>query len=213
MITYTVLGLLGILLAVVLWQMLKGGGAKNRQVTAPVMPAAVAAPTLASARAGDVVSVPGAAEDFSDLDFTIERRNRYETGPNRWTELTGDHRGRRVWIEVSPGRDTEVVGFFDPRRPTIAEVGVSEDELGSLDQAQDPSRSVFFDGRAWNYESSREIGFFENEMGEGEGFYRWLFKEASGRHVLCIEKWEGDPFDVRIGQRLNQNDIVVFRAA
>jgi hypothetical protein len=30
--------------------------------------------------------------------------------------------------------------------------------------------------------------------------------------VLCIEKWEGEPFDVRVAQRLKPEDITVYRA-
>lgn len=216
MITTLLLTILGALLALVLWQLFRKpsnpapaavGTTEHPAVTAPVGIA------LPQARAGDVISVHGAASDFSDVDFTVERRNRYESGPNRWTELSGDFRGQRVYVEVYPGRDAEIVGFFDPSKPTLADLGLTEDRLAELDARQDPSSYFDWNGTRWQYESSREIGYFENEAGNGEGFYRWVFRNPQSRSLLCIEKWEGEPFTVRPAQRLLSQDITIFRAA
>ena len=217
MITTALLVFLGALLAVVLWQMFKGSGsAKARQVAAPEAAPALSqasAVELRNAKAGDVISIHGAAEDFSDLDFTVDRRNSYESAGRRWTDLTGEFRGRRVFLEVYPGATPELLGLLEDRKLTLPEVDATEDGLAQMDARQDPSAFLTFEGKRWQYESSREIGFFENETGEGEGFYRWLFAETGGTRLLCIEKWQGEPFDVRIARRLNPQDIAVFRAA
>ena len=217
MITQALLIFLGVLLAVVLWQMFKGQRAsKARQVPAPEpMPALSqgSAVELKTAKPGDVISIHGGAEDFSDLDFTVDRRNRYESAGRKWTDLSGEFRGRRVWLEVYSGPTPELMGLLDENRMTLPDVNTTEDVLAQMDAKQDPSESVNFENKRWQYESSREIGFFENETGEGEGFYRWLFREPGGDRLLCIEKWEGEPFDVRIARRLNQQDITVYRAA
>lgn len=215
MITWILLGFLGLLLAVVLWQMFKGGAGRKR--VPPPAPVPISAPSgsveVASARRGDVVSVHGAAADFSDVDFTVDRRSLYQSGPNKWIDLSGLFRGDRVYLEVYPGREGEIMGIFDPRKLTVAEVGVTEDQLGDLDMRQDPSQFLTFEGKRWHYVSSREIGYFENETGEGEGLYRWIFRESDGDRLLCIEKWEGEPFDVRLARRVNSQDITVYRAA
>jgi hypothetical protein len=113
---------------------------------------------------------------------------------------------------VQPKPSTEVVGILDPRKLTIAEIPITEQRLIDLDAKQDPNQTVTFEGKTWNYDSSREIGYFENEAGTGEGLYRWIFREQGGDRLLTIEKWEGEPFDVRIARRLNLRDITVFRA-
>lgn len=217
MITTALLVFLGALLGVVLWQMFKSSGAaKARQVHTPEpVPALTqgSAVELASAKPGDVISIHGAAEDFSDLDFTVDRRNGYESAGRRWHDLTGEFRGRRVFLEVYPGATPELMGLLEERRMTLPEVGATEDGLAQMDARQDPSAHLTFEDKRWQYESSREIGFFENQTSEGEGFYRWLFRETGGDRLLCIEKWEGEPFDVRIARRLNPQDITVFRAA
>jgi hypothetical protein len=216
MITTILLGFLGLLLAVVLWQMFKGGAGKGQQIPASA-PVPIAGPgtavDLPNARRADVVSIHGAGADFSDLDFTVDRRSSYQSGPNKWIELSGEYRGNRVYLEVYPGREGEIVGMLDPRKMTIAEVGVTEDQLADLDGRQDPSQFLTFEGKRWHYVNSREIGYFENEVGEGEGMYRWMFRESGGDRLLCIEKWEGDPFDVRFARRINGQDITIYRAA
>jgi hypothetical protein len=168
---------------------------------------------LWNARPGDVVSIRGGAEDYSDLDFTVDRRSAYESNNHRWVDLSGDFRGRRVYLEVQHKTDPEALGILDGRKLTIADLHLTEEQLTDYDTRQDPNATLAFEGKTWQYESSREIGYFENETGEGEGLYRWTFREQGGPRVLCIEKWEGEPFDVRIARRVGVNEITVYRAA
>jgi hypothetical protein len=116
-------------------------------------------------------------------------------------------------LEVSRASASDVIGILDARRLTLPDVGVTEDQLADLDSRQDPSASIQFDGKRWQYESSRELAYFENEQGEPRGLYRWLFAEQSGSRVLCIDKWEGEPFEVQLGRKLNAQDITVYRTA
>jgi hypothetical protein len=214
-ITNFLLIILGGLLAVVLWQMFRKPAASKARVAEipqPTIPSGSAV-DLGLARSGDVVSIHAAAEDFSDLDFTVDRRSAYESGPNRWIELSGEFRGRRVYVEVYPGRAAEIIGMLDGRTLATADVGTTEDELAAMDERQDTSAGLTWGGKRWRYESSREIGYFENEAGAGEGFYRWMFRSPDGQELLCIEKWEGDPFQVRFARRLNAHDVTVYRAA
>jgi hypothetical protein len=105
------------------------------------------------------------------------------------------------------------LGLLDGRQLTLTDAGTTEQQLAEMDAKQNPWMFLEFEGKRWKYESSRELGYFENEQGPGEGLYRWLFKEENGPRLLCIEKWEGEPFDVRIAQRLNSTGINVYRAA
>ena len=172
--------------------------------------AAGAGAELWTTRVGDVISIQGAAEDFSDLDFTVDQRNAYEGANRRWIDFAGDFRGRRVYLELSRASGVEIMGLLDGRRFTLSEIGVTEDQLADLDARQDPSTVVQFEGKPWRYQSSRELAHFENEGDEPKGVYRWLFVEADGPRLLCIEKWQGEPFDVRLAQRLNHQDITVY---
>lgn len=213
MITATILSVLGFILLIVLWMMIRNSG---KQLPAGQQQQQIPPPVdlhPSEARRGDVISIHAGAADFSDLDFTVDRRSAYESKGRRWIDLSGDFRGERVYLEVQPKPSNEVMGVLDPRKLTLPDLQLTEDQLVQFDSRQDPNQSITFDGRRWNYESSREIGYFENETGAGEGLYRWLFREQNGDRLICVEKWEGEPFDVRIARRLNIRDITVYRAA
>src|ERR1044071_2380871 len=57
------------------------------------------------ARAGDVISVAGAGDNLSDLDFPVERATRVQAGSRYWLELTGHYRQRRAGLRVSDAED------------------------------------------------------------------------------------------------------------
>ena len=216
MLTLTVLAILGIALVTVLIAMFRAPGGAGRPAPKPVAPPAAPAPLDLDpwdARKGDVISISGAAEDYSDLDFPVDRRSAYESNKRRWVDLSGEFRGQRVYLEVYKHPDPDLIGILDARKLTLTDIGATEQRLTDIDARQDPAAFLEFEGQRWMFESSREIGYFENETGEGEGLYRWLFREQQGSRLLCIEKWEGEPFDVRIARRLNPRDVTVYRAA
>src|SRR5271157_5114295 len=129
MITLTLVAILGVLLVIVLMKLAKPEepGLKGSPPHAP-------APDLANlkvtdARVGDMISVSGAGDDLSDLDFTADRCAWYEAGPRRWLELSGGYRERRVALRVATGDDVEAAIETDPRKVTIEDLGVSEDDL------------------------------------------------------------------------------------
>jgi hypothetical protein len=212
MVTTILLSVLGLVLAFVLFQMFKPTPKPAISAAAP-QALADSSVNLAQARKGDAISIVGAAADFSDLDFTVDRRSAYEANRRRWTDLSGDFRGNRVYLEVQSNPQLELMGLFDPRRLSLPDVGLSEDRLAELDERQDQSETIEFEGQRFNYHSSREVGFFENETGEGEGLYRWLFRDTKSARLICVEKWEGQPFDVRLAVRVNPSDVTVYRAA
>jgi hypothetical protein len=114
---------------------------------------------------------------------------------------------------IAPGLQADLLAILDARTLNLADIGTTEDRLADMDTRQDPSASIDFEGKKWSWDSSREIRYYENESGQGEGLYRWLFREPEGNRLVCVEKWEGEPFEVRIARRLNQRDLTVYRAA
>src|SRR5438270_6476812 len=216
MITITVLAILGFALVAVLWAMFKAPASAQ-----PVPAAAQAAPPPPAgddldpwdARRGDVVSISGAAADYSDIDFPVDRRSAYESGNRRWVDLSGDYRGQRVYLEVYRYPQRDLIGIVDGKKLSLVDVNLTEEQLADLDNRQDPTAFIEYEGKRWYYDSSRELGYQENESGETEGLYRWLFQEKDGQRMICIEKWEGEPFDVRIARRFRPEDVTVYHAA
>ncbi|HEY7338640.1 MAG TPA: hypothetical protein VH639_27375 [Bryobacteraceae bacterium] len=215
MVTTTLLLILGLALGIVLWAMF-------RTPSRGALPASTSRGRVAAAnpvdldpwdaKPGDVVSISGGAEDFSDLDFAVDRRSSYQSSARRWIDLSGEFRGTRVYLEVYKHPQPDLIGILDARKLGLDEIKTTEDALADIDSSQSPSSFVEFEGKQWHWESSREIRYFENDLGNGEGLYRWLFREPEGSRLLCVEKWEGEPFEIRIVRRLNPRDITVYPA-
>jgi hypothetical protein len=168
---------------------------------------------ITDARAGDTLSVAGAAEDFSDLDFTVDRREQYEAGTKQWVELSGTWRDRRVWLEVHNADTVDVLGNFDGRRLTLDELGLTEEDLAEIDKRQNPADFLDFENKFWLYRMSREMGVFSAGADTGRGFYGWQFQEQDGKRYLSVRKFEGEPFTASIWIIVEPTDITVFRGA
>lgn len=168
---------------------------------------------ITDARVKDTLSVNGAAEDFSDVDFNVDRCDRYEAGSKRWVELSGMWRDRRVSLEVHSEETVEVLGSFDGRKITLDELGLSEDDMSQLDARQNPADFIDFEGKFWLYRFSREMGVFANGATTGRGFYGWEFHEQGGKRFLSVRKFAGEPFTGSIKVQVEPADITVFRGA
>jgi hypothetical protein len=168
--------------------------------------------TITSARPGDALSVSGAAPDFSDLDFTVDRCDHLEAGSRRWVELSGAWRDHRAYLEVHNEGEAEVFGYFDGRKITLDELGLSEDDLAQIDSRQNPSDFFDYDGKFWLYRFSREMGVFSENKATGQGFYAWHFQEQDGRRFLSIRKYAGEPFSGAIWTKIEAGDITVYRS-
>ena len=167
---------------------------------------------ITAARVGDALSVAGAAPDFSDLDFTVDRADQLEAGSRRWIELSGSWRDHRVYLEVHNEDTAEVFGNFDGRRITLDELGLSEDDLSQLDARQNQADFLDYDSKFWLYRFSREIGVFSQGASIGRGFYAWQFQEEGGKRFMNIRKYEGEPFFAAIWLKIEPADITVFRS-
>lgn len=168
--------------------------------------------SVAAATVGDNISIPGAGDDYANLNFTVDRKNRYESGGDEWFELSGQYNGRRIHVEVSEDDGVEVTVNLSRVEIALGDLGgLSEDDLTRMDESQDQSESLDYDGSMWRYESSHEIAYFKDDGSESEGYYSWNFREQNGERVLSVEKFEGEPFEVSLSRRVNPDDVQVFR--
>ena len=170
---------------------------------------------ITDAKPGDTLSIVGVGDQFADLDFTVDRRSMVEAG-QKWTELSGTYRDRRVTLEVHSSDDVEVYGAFDGVHLTLDQLGLSEEDLAQMDERQNPSDSFSFNSMVWMYRWSREVGIFHDTELQGTGCYAWSFQEEKGQeekgdHFLTIRKFEGQPFAAMVSQKVNPGDITVYR--
>ena len=177
-----ILAILAVLLAIVLRQVFR------RPLPRPADNVAV---KLADARAGDAVSIAGAGENFADLDFTVERRDRYEVGPRRWVELRGQYRGRPVGLYVWEGDELEVA--LVPDAPRLALAAPAQDTLEH-------------EGKRWRHRFSKEFVLFRDSDTQGAGFQGSLFEEEGGKRLMLIGNGEAT-----VALKLNPADVTIYR--
>ena len=214
MITLTLVAILGVLLLIVLMKLFnhpEETGLKSTPRPAPAPAPDLAHLKVTDARVGDMISVSGAGDDLSDLDFTADRGAWYEAGPRRWFELSGGYRERRVALRVATGDDVEAAIETDARRLTIEDLGVSEDDLAQMDERQNTADFFEFDGKTFLYRLSREAQVRRSDQAEVAGFYYWEFQEQGGKGLLGIRKAESEPFAVTLATTIYTGDVTVYR--
>lgn len=205
--TLLILAILIALLVIVLMQLFK------KSTTSP---AAAPGPDLANlkvtdARKGDVLSISGVGDNMSDLDFTVDCSTRFDMGAHRIITLSGLYRERRVNMRLSVGDDVEVSLDSDPRKLTVEDLGLAEQDLAEIDERQNTADSFEFDGRVWLYRRSREVKAWRDDQTQPTGFYDWEFQEQDGKRQLIIQKPEGEPFAVKLFTVIPAGDVTVYR--
>jgi hypothetical protein len=204
--TITLVVVLGALLVIVLMNLFKKD---PKPAPAPVED--LANLKVTDARVGDVLSIAGAGDGMTDLDFTSDHGTRMDAGARKWLEFAGPYQERRVSLRVGGDEEIEVYVHADPRKLTLADLGLSEDDLAQIDERQNPADSFDFDGVTWMYRLSREVQAWRDNQPAPVGFYYWEFFTQDGKRLLGIRKAEGEPFTVTLFTSVNPSDVTVYR--
>jgi len=207
-ITFTLTGVLVALLVVVLMQLFKKPQAPAR-AAAPVEDLANLKPS--QARAGDVISIAGAGDGMTDLDFNSDRCTWFQAGAHNWFELSGPYRERRVALRVDANSDQAVSISTEARQPTLEDLGLSEEDLAQMDERQNTGDTFDFDSKVWLYRMSREVQSTRSDQPQPAGFYCWEFQEQSGPGVISIRKDQAEPFAVTRYRGIPAADVTIYR--
>ncbi|HXS93630.1 MAG TPA: hypothetical protein VN736_03435 [Candidatus Limnocylindrales bacterium] len=209
MITTTLVCILGVLLIVVLMNLFKKQPAPAAAPAGPREDLANLKPS--DARAGDSISISGAGDGMTDLDFTADRATWYEAGSHRWFEVSGPYRERRVAMRVHDEEEMEVAVHNDARKITLEDTGLSEEDLATMDERQNTADDFEYDNRMWMYRISREVQATRTGYPQPEGFYYWEFRQQDGPGILTIRKAASEPFAVTLYAVVPAGDVTVYR--
>ncbi len=211
MITFTLEAILAIFLVIVLMRLFR----KDAKPAAPAYQAPVedlANLKVTDARTGDVLSIAGAGDQMSDLDFTVDRGTRVEAGARTWVELAGPYKERRVSLRVGGDEEVEVYLHASPTRVTLEDLGLSEQDLADMDERQNPADNFEYDNVFWSYRLSREVRAWRDNQPQPAGYYYWEFLTPDAKRLLGIRKAEGEPFAVAVSERITPGDVTVYRS-
>lgn len=197
--TLLILAILIALLVIVLMNLFKKSAPTSAAAPGPDL----ANLKVTDARKGDVLSISGSGDNFSDLDFTVDTYSLRTIGGYSRTLLTGMYRERRVSLELAD----DAVRLGDFRKLSLEDLGLAEQDLAEMDERQNTADSFEFDDHVWLFRRSHE----EKSPAEGTGFYFWEFQEQDGKRELIIEKPEGGPFAVTLYSEIPAGDVTVYR--
>ena len=202
--------LLAILVALLIWVLMQLSKKSAAERPAPAPGPDLANLKVTDAREGDVISITGAGDNFTDLDFTADRCTRFDAGAHPWFELSGSYHERRVALRVAGDEEIELAVHADPGKLTLEDLGLAEEDLAQMDERQNTSDNFEFDGAVWQYRRSREVKASRDDRPSG-AFYYWEFQEQGGKRLLAIRKVEGEPFAVTLYTGIPEGDVTVYR--
>src|ERR1051326_2938312 len=101
-------------------------------------------------------------------------------------------------MRVDLGEEVSVAVANDPRKLTLEDLGLSEDDLAQMDERQNTADSFEFDNKIWLYRLSREAKVTRSDRRQPMGFYYWEFREQDGKGLLGIRKEQSEPFAVTL---------------
>lgn len=205
MITTALVAILGFLLLVVLRELYRKSrtpSGKHVQDLANLK--------VTDARAGDAISISGAGEQFRDLDFTVEKRTDCQAGDRHWFELTGQYRARPIALDVVEDVAVQVHLVAEPRKLTLEDLGLTEEDLAQIDERQDTADHFQFLDKPWFFRFSKEVQSWRAGAPQS-AFYFWRFEEEGGQRQILVRKPEGEPFSAELAVTVNPGDITVFR--
>ena len=169
--------------------------------------------TIKDARVGDVVAISGFGDEYDDVNFVIEKRNRYESGGVEWFELLGVYKGRQVWIEWEEDDALEITATTPERKLRLSQLNLTEEDLGRMDEEESTDNFVEWEGQKYYYNESCEAFYYKDCGGPGEGYYLWDFEGEDGESFLAAEKWEGEAFDLFTGKMIKPYNVKVYKTS
>ena len=193
------------------------GKGKKQRTSQPASP--VLDDSIRNAQVGDEVAIFGLTEGFDDVYRTIERRdcfvveqkNRYESDAGEWFEVIGEDGDRRFWVEWAEEDELFVTATTNKKPMGLAGVGLTEKKVIQMDEENSIDNQFTYEGMHYFYKNSQEVSYYEDEVGDGEGFYLWDFVSREEKRVLSVVKWEGVPFQVFISEVVPPGKISVAK--
>lgn len=167
--------------------------------------------TVRDARKGDVVVINGGGDNFEDLTFDVDRRDRYHSKGLEWYDLSGIYQGRRAslrWYD-SDAHDL----WFDKQKENlvVSDIGLTMADLERFDREQSRMNFATYAGQNWRFDGSREIVLFRDDRGTGERYYHWRFLSPDRKQMLYVDKWVGSPPEIGIIEAVAPEMIRIYR--
>ncbi len=166
--------------------------------------------SIRSARAGDVVLIPGFWDDGEDAYLIVEEINRVESGYGESHEVIGVDGDRSATIEWTDHDGLHISAIRQDRPMGLSVLGVDSETLTRWDTNKSLDNTVNYDGHVYRYRNSFESIYFKGASLEGEGNWTWEFVRDDDEGAITVVKWGGVPFEVYVSEAISPHIVTVY---
>lgn len=164
--------------------------------------------SLEDVRKGGLLHVRNMGDDFEDVDFEVERMDRYAAGREEWSFIEGTYKNRPVGLEWQRVRGSLRAWEHKRLRALTAEqVGLGGDALeglavGKTHEHEGVTYTVDLAGKALRH---------ENGTGFGKEHLAWRLITQDGKKVLHVERWGDKPPVASLGDAIDPAMVEIYK--
>ena len=184
----------------------KGAASASRSLTAS-SPDILGA-KLEDVRAGGLLHVRNMGDDFEDVDFEVERFDRYVAGREEWHLLEGTYKGRPVGLEWQ--RTRGALRAWEHKRLralTVEQVGLGAQALDALVAG----KAHTHEGVTYQVEVAGKALRHEGGTGFGKEHLAWRLVTADGKKVVHVERWTDKPLAAWAGEAIDPMLVEIYK--
>ncbi len=168
--------------------------------------------SVKDATVGDVFTVLGYDIEYDDGYYLIETKHRYSTRYSQWYELVAGDAERKLWVYWSSDGGDLFISVTKNNEPIgLDTLGLTHDDLQMVDEQHSLDNYFTYDGREFYYLNSGEAFFFQDNRGDGVGYYTWDLISSDEHTVLSIDKFEGRPYECYFSDVVSSDSITVYK--
>ena len=156
---------------------------------------------------GGVIQLNNIGPDMEDFDVNVIAKHTYREGGDTWYELEGEIGSRKVWIEIEEDDGLEV--SITLRKLKLSDIGLEKQDLKRIDN--DEEGGFTFEGQKYSYDDSGKATFLRyGEESNTEKVYYWDFEGDDEKHMISVEQWEDNRYDVSYSESIRPSQIKVY---
>jgi len=160
---------------------------------------------------GDVFTIADLSIEYEDSYFIIEKINRYSSVGGDWYEFEGVDGDQKIWLYWSDQGGLFTTVMLDDRPLGLSSLGLDSDELFRIDEEESIDNYVTIEAVQYYYRHSAEAYYYQDNKGNGDGFYLWDFASEDGSRMLSIDKWEGLPFQGHFTEVVPPESVTAYK--
>ena len=167
--------------------------------------------SIAGSAVGDVFTIDGLSIEYDDSYFIIEKLSRYESPSGKSFEAVGADGEKKLWVQWSDDGGLHITVMTDDRPTGLKALGIAEADLVRMDEEHSIDNYITYEGTRLHYRNSSEAVYFEDNRGDGEGFYLWEFAGEDDSKVVAVAKYEEIPFQVYVSEVVSADSVSLYK--